>query len=126
MRSECGGGEWRGKILTLEVEHKDGNHDNNKEENLQLLCPNCHSITATYRHSKHAEKETQKTNQEFIDAYEKYKSILPALRSLGLGKGHGNQLRMYSLVKHIKTKSENWPPKKRPVFSSPDDVKVAL
>jgi len=33
----------------LEVEHIDGNSTNNKEENLELLCPNCHSLTPTYR-----------------------------------------------------------------------------
>ena len=30
------------------VWHKDGDYTNNKEENLQLLCPNCHSLTETY------------------------------------------------------------------------------
>lgn len=29
----------------LEVHHIDGNCTNNREENLQLLCPNCHSLT---------------------------------------------------------------------------------
>ena len=37
-----------GKI-PLEVEHIDGNYKNNRPENLTLLCPNCHSLTATYR-----------------------------------------------------------------------------
>lgn len=35
--------------IPLEVEHIDGNHMNNKEENLILLCPNCHSLTSTYK-----------------------------------------------------------------------------
>lgn len=35
--------------IPLEVEHIDGNYSNNKEENLILLCPNCHSLTATYK-----------------------------------------------------------------------------
>ena len=37
-----------GKI-PLEVEHIDGKYKNNRPENLTLLCPNCHSLTATYR-----------------------------------------------------------------------------
>ncbi|MBO5142896.1 MAG: HNH endonuclease [Clostridia bacterium] len=35
--------------LPLEIEHKDGNYENNHEENLTLLCPNCHSLTSTYK-----------------------------------------------------------------------------
>lgn len=37
------------KKVPLEVEHIDGNSSNNKEENLTLLCPNCHSLTPTYK-----------------------------------------------------------------------------
>ena len=33
----------------LEVEHIDGNYLNNSPDNLDLLCPNCHSLTATYK-----------------------------------------------------------------------------
>ena len=40
--------EFTGNI-PLEVEHIDGNSENNKEENLTLLCPNCHSLTKTYK-----------------------------------------------------------------------------
>ena len=39
---------YSGKI-PLEVEHIDGNYENNKEDNLTLLCPNCHSLTPTYK-----------------------------------------------------------------------------
>jgi len=35
--------------IILEVEHIDGNSTNNKEENLDLICPNCHSLTKTYK-----------------------------------------------------------------------------
>lgn len=37
-----------GKPLTLQLEHKDGNSRNNQEENLSLLCPNCHTQTPYY------------------------------------------------------------------------------
>lgn len=36
-------------IVPLEVNHIDGNAENNKEENLELLCPNCHSLTPNFR-----------------------------------------------------------------------------
>lgn len=35
--------------IPLEIEHIDGNWENSYEENLDLLCPNCHSLTSTYR-----------------------------------------------------------------------------
>lgn len=34
--------------IPLEVEHIDGNSENNNEDNLTLYCPNCHSLTKTY------------------------------------------------------------------------------
>lgn len=47
--AECGIADWNGKDITLELEHKDGNSENNSPENLCLLCPNCHSQTPTYK-----------------------------------------------------------------------------
>lgn len=35
--------------IPLEVEHIDGDFSNNREDNLILLCPNCHSLTATWK-----------------------------------------------------------------------------
>lgn len=35
-------------ISPLHIDHIDGNAENNREENLQLLCPNCHALTPTY------------------------------------------------------------------------------
>ena len=40
---ECGITEWNNKPLTLEIDHIDGVYWNNTKENLQFLCPNCHS-----------------------------------------------------------------------------------
>ncbi len=33
----------------LEIDHIDGNSENNSENNLILLCPNCHSLTSSYK-----------------------------------------------------------------------------
>jgi len=35
--------------IPIELEHIDGNFKNNNEENLKLICPNCHSLTKTYK-----------------------------------------------------------------------------
>lgn len=40
---------WMDKKITLEVDHIDGHHYNNTEDNLRLICPNCHSQTVTYK-----------------------------------------------------------------------------
>ncbi len=37
-----------GKV-PIELEHIDGHHNNNTLRNLELLCPNCHSLTPTYK-----------------------------------------------------------------------------
>lgn len=40
---------WQGYPLSLEVDHIDGDWHNNQQDNLRLVCPNCHSTTDTYR-----------------------------------------------------------------------------
>lgn len=40
---------WQGKELPLELDHIDGDASNNKPDNLRILCPNCHSITDTWK-----------------------------------------------------------------------------
>ena len=35
-------------LVPLQIHHVDGNCMNNSEENLQLLCPNCHSLTENF------------------------------------------------------------------------------
>lgn len=37
------------KKIPLEVNHIDGDAENTKEENLELICPNCHSLTSNFR-----------------------------------------------------------------------------
>lgn len=45
---ECGISTWRGNELSLQLDHINGVHNDHRIENLQLLCPNCHSQTTTF------------------------------------------------------------------------------
>ena len=46
---ECGlGPEWNEKKLVLHLDHINGDHTDNRIENLRILCPNCHTQTETY------------------------------------------------------------------------------
>lgn len=44
--------EWLGEKISLELHHIDGNRFNNDLDNLQILCPNCHSMTDNYSGKK--------------------------------------------------------------------------
>jgi len=46
--NKCNISEWNGFYISLHLEHKNGTHNDNRLENLELLCPNCHSQTKTY------------------------------------------------------------------------------
>lgn len=48
----CGIDNWKGYPITLELHHLDGNRYNNSLDNLQILCPNCHSQTDNFRGRK--------------------------------------------------------------------------
>jgi hypothetical protein len=53
------GCQWRGwaKVnssgtIPVELDHINGDNTDNRIENLHILCPNCHSMTPTYRRRK--------------------------------------------------------------------------
>jgi len=45
----CGLTEWLAQPIPLELDHINGDRFDHRLENLRLLCPNCHALTATYR-----------------------------------------------------------------------------
>jgi hypothetical protein len=45
---ECGLTSWRGVPLSMALHHVNGNGDDNRLENLRLLCPNCHAQTPNF------------------------------------------------------------------------------
>jgi 5-methylcytosine-specific restriction endonuclease McrA len=68
--NKCGIIDWNKEPIVFELEHKDGNSGNDKEDNLELLCPNCHSQTPTYKganrgNGRHSRRERYKEGKSF-------------------------------------------------------------
>jgi Zn finger protein HypA/HybF involved in hydrogenase expression len=62
----CGISEWNNEYINLELHHINGNHYDNRIENLQILCPNCHSQTNNFRNRNNKKNiilETLKSNK---------------------------------------------------------------
>lgn len=47
--SMCGISKWRGNELCIELDHINGKSNDDRIENLRMLCPNCHSQTDTFK-----------------------------------------------------------------------------
>ncbi len=45
---ECGLRDWNGRPLVMQLDHRNGIRNDNRLENLRMLCANCHSQTETY------------------------------------------------------------------------------
>ena len=95
----CGIDSWNGKPLTLELEHKDGNHHNNERENLECLCPNCHSQTDTWRGKNKTNKKNKISDDIIVMTYLKCKNIRQTLIELNMAAKGGNYKKMNQLIK---------------------------
>lgn len=47
--NKCKSEKWLGEPIPLEINHIDGNNSNHRKNNIELLCPNCHTLTDNYR-----------------------------------------------------------------------------
>lgn len=64
--NKCGLKDWLGEPITLELEHKDGDNKNNSRDNLEMLCPNCHSQTKTWRGRNTKGGRNKKVSDELL------------------------------------------------------------
>jgi hypothetical protein len=83
------------------VHHIDGNRCNNNLDNLQILCPNCHALTNNWRsrNKRGYNKSNPKvSDEEILNALEKYGNVFAALQSLNL-TGGANYKRVYNILK---------------------------
>lgn len=101
---KCGLTEWLGEPINLETHHKDGDRSNNSLDNLEILCPNCHSYTPNFARKN---KTIIIPEESFVQALQESRSIRQALILLDLTPAGRNYDRAYELIekyniKHLK------------------------
>ena len=115
----CGIVEWNGKNISLELDHINGENNDNRLENLRFLCPNCHSQTITYGSknkkiieteyeiteelknkviSKYIELKNQKKVSEELNI--KLKIVKEIITTCGLGKSNQKYVIQYDSNKN--------------------------
>jgi hypothetical protein len=65
--SKCGWNEVNPHTnkVPLEIDHIDGDWRNNAKTNLQVLCPNCHALTATYKGANKGGRDRRKYKSRY-------------------------------------------------------------
>lgn len=67
--------EWLGDLIPIELHHIDGNRFNNNLDNLQILCPNCHSKTDNNSGKKNKKSLEDKVDKKKYNYYQKKEKI---------------------------------------------------
>ena len=74
----CGQGEvWRGRRMALILDHINGIPDDNRLENLRIVCPNCAATLDTHcgrkNRMEHQVRRCKKCNKEFVAKYRSHR-----------------------------------------------------
>jgi len=101
--SLCGiGDNWNNKALTLEVDHINRNHTDNRIQNLRWVCPNRHSQTPTFKKGSVDHPDDHKD----VDMFELYKQVLSAQQNTNKAKEETRQQRLEQRRLREKQKEE--------------------
>ena len=69
----CSNDKWNGKPIPIELDHIDGDPENNDKANLRLICPNCHAQTETYKGRNIGKVVNTKRSQVMKKYYGRYR-----------------------------------------------------
>jgi len=94
----CGVSEWNGKKLTLELDHINGEQTDNRKENLRWLCPNCHSLTPTFKGKSINSGVEKVSRKDLIDAIKNSTNVRETLKKVGLAPRGNNYSRVYKIM----------------------------
>ena len=84
----------------MELEHKDGNNKNNNRDNLEMICPNCHSLTETWRGRNKTEKRHKIPDNKLLEILLSNDwNMRKSLIEVGLSPKGGNYNRCHRLKK---------------------------
>ena len=96
----CNNSMWLDRPIALELDHINGDRNNNERDNLRLLCPNCHSQTETYKtlNRKYSGNKKKVSDEVIVELLKTEKSIYKVLTEAGLNPHGGNYTRIRKLI----------------------------
>jgi len=95
---KCQISSWLGEKIVLELDHINGVNNDNRIENLRFLCPNCHSLTPTFRGRNINKGVVKVSDEELLHALRTTKNIRLALMKVSLAPKGGNYKRCYAIL----------------------------
>lgn len=95
---KCGLTEWLGQPISLQLHHINGIHNDNRLENLQLLCPNCHSQTDTFGWKGKGHAIIRKADNL---SKEDVQTIMNKVREVGIVEARKQLTYRNSLINHV-------------------------
>lgn len=106
--NRCGISDWFGEKITLELDHIDGISDNNSRENLEGLCPNCHSLTETWRGRNKPTKNGENivTDDFLLECLLTTKNIRQGLIKAGIAAKGNNYQRAKKILRGVGNSEE--------------------